>query len=60
MTRRIRGRRTDVLNASGSVDLPTMIAAYTINGAWLMHHERETGSIETQQAADVVVLDQDL
>jgi len=37
-----------------------MIAAYTIEGAWLMHHEKDTGSIETGKAADVVVLDKDL
>ena len=54
------GVKTDVLNASERVDLPTMIAAYTINGAWLMHHDRETGSIETGKAADFVVLDQDI
>ena len=36
-----------------------MIAAYTIEGAWLMHQE-ETGSIETGKAADFVVLEKDL
>jgi len=52
--------RADVLNESERVDLATMIAAYTIEGAWLMHHEKETGSIETGKAADIVVLDKDL
>ena len=52
--------RTDVLNESERVDLATMIAAYTIEGAWLMHHEKDTGSIETGKAADIVVLDKDL
>jgi predicted amidohydrolase YtcJ len=37
-----------------------MIAAYTIDGAWLMHQEKETGSIETGKAADFVVLEKDL
>jgi predicted amidohydrolase YtcJ len=50
----------DVLNAAERVDLPTMIAAYTINGAWLMHREKEIGSIEVGKAADIVVLDRDL
>ena len=52
--------RTDVLNANERVDLATMIAAYTIEGAWLMHHEEDTGSIEVGKAADIVVLDKDL
>jgi len=52
--------RTDVLNENERVDLATMIAAYTIEGAWLMHHEKETGSIETGKAADIVVLDRDI
>jgi predicted amidohydrolase YtcJ len=52
--------RTDVLNENERVDLATMIAAYTIEGASLMHHEKETGSIETGKAADIVVLDRDI
>jgi predicted amidohydrolase YtcJ len=54
------GVRTEVLNEAERVDLPTMIAAYTIEGAWLMHHETDTGSIETGKAADIVVLEKDL
>jgi predicted amidohydrolase YtcJ len=54
------GVKTAVLNASERVDLATMIDAYTINGAWLMHQERETGSIETGKAADLVVLDRNI
>ena len=34
--------------------------AYTIDGAWLMRHETDTGSIETGKAADIVVLEKDL
>jgi predicted amidohydrolase YtcJ len=52
--------RTEVLNADERVDLATMVAAYTIEGAWLMHQEKETGSIETGKAADIVVLDTDI
>jgi predicted amidohydrolase YtcJ len=52
--------QTAVLNASEKVDLATMIDAYTINGAWLVHQERETGSIEPGKAADVVVVDRDV
>jgi predicted amidohydrolase YtcJ len=37
-----------------------MIEAYTINGAWLMHQEEKTGSIETGKRADFVVLDRNL
>ena len=40
--------------------LATMIAAYTIGGAWVNHEEKLTGSLETGKAADLVVLDQNL
>jgi hypothetical protein len=49
-----------VLNADERVDLDAMIAAYTINGAWLMGLEKEQGSIEVGKRADFVVLDRDL
>lgn len=49
-----------VLNAAERVDLDTMIAAYTIQGAWLQGLEREQGSIEPGKRADLVVLDRDL
>ena len=42
------------------VDLPTMLAGYTINGAYVNFQERETGSIEEGKAADLVVLDHNL
>jgi predicted amidohydrolase YtcJ len=41
-------------------DLATMIAAYTINGAYLAHREKQTGSIEVGKAADLVVLSDNL
>ena len=37
-----------------------MLALYTINPAWALHHERETGSIEPGKLADLVVLDRNL
>ncbi len=42
------------------IDLPTALAAYTVNGAYLSHQEEITGSIETGKAADLVVLDLNL
>ncbi len=42
------------------VDLPTMLAAYTINGAFVNHQEKFTGSLEVGKAADVIVLDRNL
>ncbi|MBS0202753.1 MAG: amidohydrolase [Planctomycetes bacterium] len=42
------------------VDLPLMIAAYTINGAYVNFEEQETGSIEVGKAADLIVLDRNL
>jgi len=60
-------RRTDaeqpsgpVLNDGERMSLASMIDAYTINAAWLMHHEDKTGSIEQGKRADMVVLDRDL
>lgn len=42
------------------VDLPAILASYTINGAYLNFQEKETGSLEVGKAADVVVLDRNL
>jgi predicted amidohydrolase YtcJ len=49
-----------VLNENERVSLETMIDAYTISAAWLMHHENITGSIEVGKRADIVVLDRNL
>ncbi len=42
------------------VDLPRMLAAYTINAAYGTRAERETGSLETGKLADLIVLDRNL
>lgn len=42
------------------VDLQTLVDAYTINGAYLSHHEKLTGSIEVGKAADLIVLSENL
>ena len=47
-------------NPAERVDLPTMIALYTINAAWAHHLDRETGSIEVGKLADLIVLDRNL
>lgn len=41
-------------------DLATMIAAYTINGAYLAQREKQTGSIEVGKDADLIVLSANL
>ena len=48
------------MNETERVSLATMIDAYTINGAWLMHQEDRVGSIEVGKRADIVVLDRNL
>ena len=47
-------------NPGERVDLPTMIALYTINAAWALHQDHETGSIELGKLADLIVLDRNL
>jgi predicted amidohydrolase YtcJ len=42
------------------VDLPTMIAAYTTNGAYLSHEENARGSIAPGKTADLIIIDQNL
>lgn len=42
------------------VDLPLILAGYTINGAYVNFQEHETGSIEVGKAADLIVLDRNL
>ena len=42
------------------VDLPMMLAMYTINAAYANHMERETGSIEIGKLADLIVLERNL
>jgi predicted amidohydrolase YtcJ len=37
-----------------------MLAAYTINGAYLAHEEQSRGSVEAGKAADLIVLDRNL
>jgi predicted amidohydrolase YtcJ len=39
------------------LDLPTAMAGFTINSAYVNHLDRETGSIEVGKRADLVVLD---
>ncbi len=42
------------------MDLPSMLAAYTINGAYVSHQEKITGSIEVGKSADLTILDKNL
>jgi predicted amidohydrolase YtcJ len=49
-----------ILNAAERVDLATMIAAYTINGAYTMKLDHEQGSIEVGKRADLVALNRNL
>lgn len=47
-------------SAGECVSLPQIIAAYTINGAWLNHQEDVTGSLQVGKDADFIVLDKNL
>jgi hypothetical protein len=37
-----------------------MLHAFTSNGAWLMHHEQQVGTLAAGKRADIVVLDGNL
>lgn len=50
----------EILNADERVDLATMIAAYTINGAYIHDQDDLVGSIEVGKKADLIVLDRNL
>lgn len=50
----------DAWHAEELIDLPTAIAGYTINGAYVNFEEKHTGSIEVGKAADLIVLDKNL
>ncbi|HWA15817.1 MAG TPA: amidohydrolase [Gemmatimonadales bacterium] len=43
-----------------TVDLPRMLAAYTINAAYASRSERDVGSLEVGKLADMIVLDRNL
>ncbi|HBL26285.1 MAG TPA: amidohydrolase [Acidobacteria bacterium] len=43
-----------------TVDLDTLLAAYTLRGAFAAFQEATTGSLEVGKAADLIVLDRDL
>jgi predicted amidohydrolase YtcJ len=60
ITHRDPGVTTAPWNPAERVDLPTLIAMYTIQAAWAHHLERETGSIEVGKLADLVVLERNL
>jgi len=48
------------LNADERISIHDAIAAYTINGARLLAHDTQVGSIEPGKVADLVVLDRNL
>ncbi len=54
------GVAVGVLNSAERLPLQKMLEAYTTNGAYLMHQENHTGSLEVGKFADIVVLDRDL
>jgi predicted amidohydrolase YtcJ len=49
-----------VFIAEERISLDSAIAAFTINAAFVNHHEKETGSIEVGKYADLIVIDRNL
>jgi predicted amidohydrolase YtcJ len=60
ITHREIGSTAAPWNPAERVDLATMIALYTINAAYALRQEDQTGSIEVGKLADLVVLDRNL
>ena len=46
--------------ADALIDLPTILAAYTLNGAFLSREENTRGSLAAGKTADLIVLDRNL
>lgn len=53
-------RDAEPLLPDEALDLDTALAAFTNGSAWVNHLDQETGSIEADKLADLVVLDRDL
>lgn len=60
LTRRAPGTRLPGWLPEQRLSLHDALAAYTRNGAFLSHLERETGSVEVGKWADLVVLERNL
>ena len=56
----VTGGIEGVLNPAERVSLETMLAAYTRNGAYVMHQEDQVGTIEPGKLGDLTVLERDL
>ena len=50
----------DVAGPQNRIDLESSIKIHTANGAYLLHREEQTGSIEVGKEADMIVLDRNL
>ena len=61
ITRRHEGDKTNAAwLPEYATDLKTMLAAYTIGGAYVNHEDDVTGSLEAGKAADLIVIDRNL
>ncbi len=55
-----KGETTEPFLPEERIDLPTALAAFTINAAYVNSLEKETGSIEIGKFADLIVVDRNL
>ncbi len=60
VTREYPGGSEDHFGKPHAITLPEVLHTFTLGGAYLMHQENETGSLEPGKRADFIVLDQNL
>ncbi len=60
VTRSLIEEESDPWIATESLSLPAILAAYTKNAAFAMHHEAHTGTITVKKFADLIVVNQNI
>lgn len=60
ITRQLIGKESKVWIPKERIDLNSILRAYTSKAAYLMHQENETGSLQIDKQADLIVINQNI